>query len=127
VTTPYTEYIRIIADAYFRKWALNGEHLESLGFRALWVLADTLGRSCRDAFARFVDPEPAVTDDGAEKFLRAFGIRTEHHLRRHGPVPERGHRPVREVRYSSRSPSFRAVRAACVRSRAPIFIRIVLT
>ena len=78
VTTPYTEYIRIIADAYFRKWALNGEHLKSLGFRALWVLADTLGRSCGDAFARFVDPEPSVTDDGAEEFLRAFGIRTEH-------------------------------------------------
>jgi predicted nucleotide-binding protein (sugar kinase/HSP70/actin superfamily) len=78
VTTPYTEYIRIIADAYFRKWALNGEHLKSLGFRALWVLADTLGRSCGDAFARFLDPEPAVTEDGTEEFLRAFGIRTEH-------------------------------------------------
>ena len=78
VTTPYTEYIRIISEAYFRKWALNGEHLKALRFRALWVLADTLGRSCGDYFARFLDPEPVVTEGGSEEFLRAFGIRTEH-------------------------------------------------
>jgi predicted nucleotide-binding protein (sugar kinase/HSP70/actin superfamily) len=78
VTMPYTEYIRIIAESYFRKWALSGEHLRSLRFRALWVLADNLGRSCRDYFARFLDTEPVVTENGSEEFLRAFGLRTEH-------------------------------------------------
>ncbi len=78
VTTPYTEYIRIISESYFRKWALSGEHVKALKFRALWVLADTLGRSCRDYFARFLDPEPVVTENGSADFLRAFGLRDEH-------------------------------------------------
>jgi predicted CoA-substrate-specific enzyme activase len=78
ITTPYTEYIRIVAESYFRKWSLAGEHFRSLAFRALWYLADTVGSRCRQHFARFLDPDPEVTDKGSERFLRAFGLRSEH-------------------------------------------------
>ena len=78
ITTPYTEYIRIVAESYFRKWWLAGEHFKSLTYRALWVLADTMGRRCREHFDRFLDPEPDLTDEGSEEFIRGFGLRTEH-------------------------------------------------
>ncbi len=78
LTTPYTEYVRIIAESYFRKWSLAGEHFRSLAYRALWLLADTMGSRCRVHFARFLDPEPEFTDTGSELFIRAFGLRPEH-------------------------------------------------
>jgi predicted nucleotide-binding protein (sugar kinase/HSP70/actin superfamily) len=78
VTTPYTDYIRIVAESYFRKWSLAGEHFRSLAYRALWLLADTVGSKCRQHFERFLDPEPDVTDEGSERFIASFGLRGEH-------------------------------------------------
>ena len=78
ITTPYTEYVRIIAESYFRKWSLEGEHLKSMAYRAVWMLADSLGRKCRDHFARFLDPEVTVDHDRGERFAAGFGLRTEH-------------------------------------------------
>ena len=78
ITTPYTEYVRIIAESYFRKWSLAGAHFRSLTYRALWMLADTMGSRCRVHFERFLDPEPMVTDSGSEDFLDEFGLRPEH-------------------------------------------------
>jgi predicted nucleotide-binding protein (sugar kinase/HSP70/actin superfamily) len=78
ITMPYTEYIRIIAESYFRKWDLAGEHLTSLANRAVWVLADALGRRCRDYFARFLDAEAPVDYERGERFVEGFGLRAEH-------------------------------------------------
>jgi predicted CoA-substrate-specific enzyme activase len=78
ITTPYTEYVRIIVGSYFRKWAMAGEHLKSLTYRTVWVLADALGRRCQDHFARFLDPETPVDHDRGERFAAGFGIRAEH-------------------------------------------------
>jgi predicted CoA-substrate-specific enzyme activase len=78
VTTPFTEYIRIISKAYFRRWAISGDHLQVLTYKTLWILANALGGWCKGYFDRFLDPEPEVSDDGSEQFLREFGIRTEH-------------------------------------------------
>jgi predicted nucleotide-binding protein (sugar kinase/HSP70/actin superfamily) len=78
ITTPYTEYVRIIAESYFRKWSLAGAHFRALTYRALWMLADTMGSRCRVHFERFLDPEPAVADTGSERFLDEFGLRPEH-------------------------------------------------
>jgi predicted nucleotide-binding protein (sugar kinase/HSP70/actin superfamily) len=78
ITTPYTEYIRFIAESYFRKWSLAGEHFRTLTYRALWLLADTMGSRCRVHFERFLDAEPEVTDTGSELFIRELGLRPEH-------------------------------------------------
>jgi predicted CoA-substrate-specific enzyme activase len=78
LTTPYTEYVRFIIQPYLRKWALAGQHLKSLGYRSLWRAVDGLGGRIRQYFSRFLDPEPPFTDDGSERFIRAFGVRTEH-------------------------------------------------
>ncbi|MFI5367377.1 MAG: acyl-CoA dehydratase activase [Spirochaetia bacterium] len=78
VTTPFTEYIRIISKPYFRRWTMAGDHRLVLTYRTLWILANALGGWCKGPFERFLDPEPEVMDDGSEQFLREFGIRTEH-------------------------------------------------
>ena len=78
VTTPFTEYIRIISKAYFRRWTMAGDHRLVLTYKTLWILANALGGWCKGYFYRFLDPEPEVSDDGSEQFLREFGIRTEH-------------------------------------------------
>jgi len=78
VTTPFTEYIRIISRPYFRRWTMAGDHRLVLTYKTLWILANALGGWCKGYFDRFLDPEPEVSDDGSEQFLREFGIRTEH-------------------------------------------------
>jgi predicted CoA-substrate-specific enzyme activase len=78
ITTPYTEYIRIIAESYFRKWMLSGAYLRTFTYRALWLLADAMGSRCRVHFERFLDPEPAFTDSGSELFIRRFGLKPDH-------------------------------------------------
>jgi predicted CoA-substrate-specific enzyme activase len=78
VTTPFTEYIRIISKPYFRRWTLAGDHRLVLTYKTLWILANILGGWCKGYFDRFLDPEPEIGDDGSEQFLREFGIRTEH-------------------------------------------------
>jgi hypothetical protein len=78
VTTPYTEYVRLIAEAYFTKMAAAGNYLLSLQYRALWRLVDQLGGPGRRHFARFLDPDSPVDREGGDRFVRSFGLRDEH-------------------------------------------------
>ncbi|HET6486381.1 MAG TPA: CoA activase, partial [Spirochaetia bacterium] len=78
LTTPYTEYVRIVAHAYFQKLLESGDRLKSLGYRALWKLVDTVGRDCRAPFEPYLDPEPAMDAAHNQELVQAFGLRTEH-------------------------------------------------
>jgi predicted CoA-substrate-specific enzyme activase len=78
VTTPYTEYIRIVADAYFRKMTAEGKHAETLRLRALWRAANVVGADYGRPFARFLPPVVPLDRPGSSRFLEAFGMRTEH-------------------------------------------------
>ena len=78
VTTPYTEYMRIVSGAYFRKIAQSGRRLDSLGYRALWETANLVASRCAAPFARYLDPPAPRDNRGAERFLAAFDIRPEH-------------------------------------------------
>jgi predicted CoA-substrate-specific enzyme activase len=78
ITTPYTDYVRLIAESYFHKWELDGERLKSWGYRSLWHFVDGLGGRCRAWFDHLLDPEPQVPEEDSESFVRRFGLRTEH-------------------------------------------------
>jgi predicted CoA-substrate-specific enzyme activase len=98
ITTPYTDYVRIIAAPYFRKWQRAGLWGHALSFRALWLFVDLFGRGVRRPFARFLDPEPRFDNRDSERFVAAFGLRDEnegesfdnllkiHHLARAHPA-----------------------------------------
>jgi predicted CoA-substrate-specific enzyme activase len=78
IATPYTEYIRIVARSYFRKWWEAGEYISFYGYRVLWSLAQSLGRECRRHFDRVLGQEQAVEEVDASSIMREFGIRSEH-------------------------------------------------
>ena len=78
ITTPYTDYVRIIAAPYFRKWQRAGLWGRAVAFRALWLFVDSIGGGVRRPFARFLDPEPRFDDRDSERFVAAFGLRDEH-------------------------------------------------
>jgi predicted CoA-substrate-specific enzyme activase len=78
ITTPYTEYIRIVARSYFRKWREAGQYASFYGYRALWGLVQSLGRSYQRRFEPFLPNEPVIKDDDPDLVMKGFGIRTEH-------------------------------------------------
>jgi predicted CoA-substrate-specific enzyme activase len=78
MTTPYADYVAVIARSVFRKISRAGHPVDALRYRAIWYAVNGFGRGCRDAFARFLGPAPAFGGPGEDGFLRAFGLRDEH-------------------------------------------------
>jgi predicted CoA-substrate-specific enzyme activase len=78
ITTPYTEYVGIVARSYFRKWRESGEHAAFYGYRALWSIVQALGKSYGERFQAVLGCQPAVPDDDPDRLLQGLGIRTEH-------------------------------------------------
>ncbi len=78
VTTPYTEYARMIATPYFRKWFHERKFRTLITNRTLMAGITHLERS----YYRFFEPvlgKPMVSfDDSPEKILARFGVRIEH-------------------------------------------------
>ena len=80
VTTPYTDYMRIVARAYFRKWFEAGEYAASFGYRALWTLADSLGRKDAELFEPILGQQPPVHGRGCR--ADRGGVRHQERARR---------------------------------------------
>ena len=68
----------IVARAYFRKWFEAGEYAASFGYRALWTLADSLGRKDAELFEPILGPQLPVQEEDVERIVSEFGIRSEH-------------------------------------------------
>ncbi len=78
ITTPYTDYVAIIAHSVFRQVALSGDHRGAAQYRLLWNTVDKFGGGYRRHFARFLEPETLPDGRDDQSFLRRFGLRTEH-------------------------------------------------
>ena len=78
VTTPYSEYARMIASPYFRKWFYERKFLTLLSNKALMATISRLERT----YYRILEPllgEPMATfDDPPEAILAQYGVRIEH-------------------------------------------------
>jgi len=78
VTTPYTEYARMIATPYFRKWFHERKFRVLITNRTLMAGITHMERS----FYRFFEPilgrPMASFDDPPEEILARFGVRMEH-------------------------------------------------
>jgi hypothetical protein len=78
VTTPYTEYVRIVADAYFLKWRQQHEFGQLLRVKSLYRAMRVLAADSLRSFQRFLGPpEPPLRPD-TDGFLSRFGVRQEH-------------------------------------------------
>jgi len=78
VTTPYTEYARMIAAPYFRKWFHERKFRVLITYRTLMAGITHMERG----FYRFFEPilgrPMASFDDPPEEILARFGVRMEH-------------------------------------------------
>ncbi len=74
ITTPYTDYVKMIAPSYFRKWFTEGKYLNLLVNRTMFATMMHQERAYWKLFQRVLDePEPVYDDDPAE-ILAGFGV-----------------------------------------------------
>jgi predicted CoA-substrate-specific enzyme activase len=77
VTTPYSTYLKMIAQPYLRKWFVEGRYVEALSSKALIATISRLEKTYYKYFQRIVqEPEP-VYDEPPEEILASYGIRIE--------------------------------------------------
>jgi predicted CoA-substrate-specific enzyme activase len=78
VTTPYTEYCRIVADAHFLKWRRQGEYQTLARMKSLFRIMRILAADFLGSFERFLGPQETPLCEDTDKILSRFGVRIEH-------------------------------------------------
>jgi predicted nucleotide-binding protein (sugar kinase/HSP70/actin superfamily) len=78
VTTPYSEYARMIASPYFRKWFFERKFLTLISSKALMTTITRLERNYYRMFEPLLGEPMATFDDPAETILARYGVRIEH-------------------------------------------------
>jgi len=78
VTTPYSEYARMIANPYFRKWFYEHKFLTLISSKALMTTITRLERTYYRMFEPLLGRPMATFDDPPEAILAQYGVRIEH-------------------------------------------------
>jgi predicted nucleotide-binding protein (sugar kinase/HSP70/actin superfamily) len=77
VTTPYSDYLKMIAEPYFRRWLMEKHYWEVLVNKALLGLVNFLDRKYYQIFESLLgDPYPVY--GGALEILSRFNLRVQH-------------------------------------------------
>jgi predicted CoA-substrate-specific enzyme activase len=79
VTTPYSEYLRIVADATFKKWSREQCYWVLIKYRTLLALVNMLEKKYFSYYEEFVSFPRSFRDAQPEKVLDRFNVRLEHH------------------------------------------------
>ncbi len=77
ITTPYSDYMRMIATLYLRKWLVEGYYLDALSSKALITGLKLQENTYYKYFRRILDEPQPQYDESPEKILSAYNIRTE--------------------------------------------------
>ncbi|EKD38202.1 MAG: hypothetical protein ACD_75C00826G0002, partial [uncultured bacterium] len=97
VTTPYSEYAKMIAGSYFRKWFNEGKYFDVLTGRAIMTTMSVMEKSYAKIFNRILDTPPQTYDDNPAEILARYNISVEntgesmdnilkiHYLKKHYP------------------------------------------
>jgi predicted nucleotide-binding protein (sugar kinase/HSP70/actin superfamily) len=78
VTTPFNEYMKIIADLYFRKWLREGRYVEVLKSSSLLATVKMLERKYMAELETVLGPPRQVESRRPEDVLATFRV-TPHH------------------------------------------------
>jgi predicted nucleotide-binding protein (sugar kinase/HSP70/actin superfamily) len=74
ITTPYSDYMKMIAKPYLRKWLIEGHYVEALSSKVLITGLKVRESTYYRHFERFLDePEPRY-DDSPEKILSEYNL-----------------------------------------------------
>jgi len=78
VTTPYSEYLKMISGPYLRKWLIEGHYLSALSSQALIATLKRKEKLYYNYFERVLkEPEPEY-DEPARDILARYNLRLEH-------------------------------------------------
>jgi predicted nucleotide-binding protein (sugar kinase/HSP70/actin superfamily) len=77
ITTPYSEYLKMISRPYLRKWLIEGHYLGAISSQALMATLKRKEKSYYHYFERILnEPEPEYTDS-AKDILARYNVRLE--------------------------------------------------
>jgi predicted nucleotide-binding protein (sugar kinase/HSP70/actin superfamily) len=77
VTTPYSAYVKMIAQPYLRKWFVEGRYLQALSSKTLIATISRLEKKYYRYFQSILkEPEP-VYDESPQEILDTYNIRIE--------------------------------------------------
>lgn len=97
ITTPYSEYAKMIAPSYFRKWFNEGKYLDLLAYGTLLSTMGRLERSYMRIFGQILDDPEKTYDDDPAPILAEYHILPEntgesmdnilkiHYIKKHYP------------------------------------------
>ncbi|KJR96445.1 MAG: CoA activase [Desulfobulbaceae bacterium BRH_c16a] len=77
ITTPYSEYAKMIAGSYFRKWFNEGKYFNVLTSRALLTTMTAMEKSYARIFNRILDTPQHTYDDDPAEILARYNISVE--------------------------------------------------
>ena len=97
ITTPYSEYLKMVSRPYLRKWLIEGHYLGAISSQALMATLKRKEKSYYSYFERILnEPEPEYTDS-AKDILARYNLRLEntgesmdnvlkiHYIKKHYP------------------------------------------
>jgi predicted nucleotide-binding protein (sugar kinase/HSP70/actin superfamily) len=79
VTTPYSEYLRIVADATFKKWSREQNYGVLLKYRVLLAMVNRLEKKVFGYYAKYLGSPSSFRDPHPERTLGSYNVRLEHH------------------------------------------------
>ncbi|MGD9824783.1 acyl-CoA dehydratase activase, partial [Desulfobacter sp.] len=78
VTTPYYQYVKIIANAYFKKWFKEGKYLSLISNKALLAAVKTMEKKYYPFFAPFFNETELSVNASYDHILETYGMLPEH-------------------------------------------------
>ncbi|MFP4301948.1 MAG: acyl-CoA dehydratase activase [Spirochaetaceae bacterium] len=78
ITTPYSDYTKIIAGAHFRRLRRQGKFGNWAFYRTILALVEYMESRYYERFERWVGPRISSRDDELEEKLGAFGVHLDH-------------------------------------------------
>lgn len=77
IVTPYTDYVRMIARTYLRKWLFEGNYFEALYSKALLAAVTRLEKTYDKYFGRILDNLGTEYNESPERILSQYNIKIE--------------------------------------------------
>jgi hypothetical protein len=78
VTTPYSEYLRIVADATFKQWSREHSYWVLVKYRTLLALVNTVERKYFGYYEEYLSSPRSFRDADPERTLGMYNVRLEH-------------------------------------------------
>ncbi len=78
ITTPYSDYVKMVAGPYLKKWLIEGRYLSALSSRAILAAVRHQERHYYRIFGGILGEPMPTYDDDPETVLAQYGLRLEH-------------------------------------------------